>query len=75
MMSLVLAKMIRAVMMKTRRTPWTMTAAVTPPAVSKALGKLSSPAPRAALTVRKTVLRVEVEPEGGSLKERSHFLL
>ena len=67
LMSLVMARMMRAVMMKTSRTPWTNTAAVTPPAVSKALGKLRSPAPRAALTMRKTVERVDVEPEGGSL--------
>ena len=51
-------------MMKTRRLAWTRTATSTPPAWSKAFGKLSRPAPRAAFTIRKMVATVEVPPCG-----------
>ena len=49
-------------MMKTRRLAWTSTATSTPPAWSKAFGKLSNPAPKAAFTIRKMVAIVEVPP-------------
>ena len=52
-------------MMKTRRLAWTRTATSTPPAWSKAFGKLSRPAPKAAFTIRKMVAIVEVPPWGG----------
>ena len=55
-------------MMKTRRLAWTRTATRTPPDWSKAFGKLSRPAPKAAFTIRKTVAIVEVPPWGSERK-------
>merc|ERR1740137_138827 len=43
---------MRAAMMNTSSTACTTTAVITPPAWSKALGMFSSPAPRAAFTIR-----------------------
>merc|ERR1719158_108042 len=59
LMSEVFDRIMRAVMMKNRRTAWTNIAVITPPASSNALGMFSKPAPNAAFTIKNIEPNVE----------------
>merc|ERR1719430_2442240 len=65
--------MMRADMMKNRRTAWTNIAVITPPASLNALGMFSKPAPSAAFTIRKTEPSVE-DPSLDCISGRSSVL-